>query len=76
MYDFGRFWIAAIHAMEAEIGPDGRQAAEGLVPGKAIAAIDALRSGRRKEDWKIVAVLSVARREYGAIRSLLEQPIQ
>ena len=56
-------------AVQAEAGPDRRQAAEDLVAGEAVAAVDALGPGGREQDGGVVAGLAVAGGEDLAART-------
>ncbi len=76
MNDLWLVGVAGIHSVQAKAGPYRRQAAEMLMPGKPVAALDALcvRGGEQNRD--IVAALRMAGREDLARRCLPQDPFQ
>ena len=74
--DLGRGRVAGVQAVQAEEGPHGREAAEELVPGEAVAAVDALGLRGRQEHGNVVAPLGVAGRVDFAVHRADEQPLE
>ena len=71
---FGLRRIGGVHAVDPEIRPDRRQAAERLAAREPIAAFDALGLRRREQHRDVVAALGVPGGEHLASRGGLEQP--
>ena len=71
---FGLRRIGGVHAVNPEIGPDRRQAAERLAAGEPVAAFHALGLRRREQHRNVVAALGVPGGEHLAGRGGLEQP--
>jgi hypothetical protein len=62
--------------VDAEEGPHRREAAEELVPGEAIPAVDALGLGGRQEHRDVVAALGVAGRVHLSPDGADQQPLE
>ncbi len=67
--------VAAVHGMDAEECPDGRETAEELVSGELPASVHSPSLGRQVEQGNVVAGLAVARSKDVAGRGPLENPI-
>ncbi len=73
------FWlcrVAGIHSMQTEPGPHRRQAAEVLVPGEPVTALDAFCFRGREQNRDIVAAFRMAGSEDLARRCLTQDPLQ
>ncbi len=68
--------VARVHAVQPEVRPDGREAAEGLATGELPPSLDPLRACRREEQRDVVAGLAVAGSEHVACGRLLEEPAE
>jgi hypothetical protein len=66
--------IGGVDAVNPEIGPDRRQAAERLASREPVPAVHALRLRRRQQDGDVVTALGVPRGEDLAGRGALEKP--
>lgn len=67
--------IAGVHAVDAEVVPHGREAAEDLVAGERPAAVDPLGLRRREQYGHVVAGLTMAGGEDPALGRLPEHPV-
>ena len=73
---FGLLGSDVVLRVDAEPGPDRREAAERLAAGEAVAAVDPLGLRRRVEQRQVVARLAVPGREDLAPGALLQHPLQ
>ena len=69
-------WSTGVHAVQAQAGPDGRQAAKLLFAGKAVAAINPFGFGSGEQKRDVISTLGVTGGEDFASDGFAQDPFQ